>query len=122
MYTLPASLYEKISENLLYLKYIGFNFSDYYIDLNEVYILMYLIPAVLLIWILPNTQQIFSDFDPVYDYYVRKRQFLTSYYSDRIIDMIQWKPTLRWSFFISLLFVLSFLSLSRVTEFLYFQF
>lgn len=67
----------------------------------------------ILTFLMPNTQQLMQRYRPVFesrDQYKNTRQIL------------YWQPTLLWSVFIAFSFVYSTLSLTRISEFLYFQF
>ncbi len=66
-------------------------------------------------WTFPNTQQLMGAYRPALNY-VRERN-LSSF-----SRMLRWRPTLQWSGIVVIMMVLSFLTLSRVSEFLYFQF
>lgn len=72
-------------------------------------IALWLPTGLLIVWLLPNTQQWMCNFAPALDS-VSSRSRLT------------WKPTRRYAIFVGLLFWLSVASLSRVSAFLYFQF
>ena len=74
------------------------------------------IAALLLIaGLAPNTQQIMRDFDPAFDTY---RGSLGS----RPADRPRFAVTTLWAFIVAFLFVYAIGSLTRVSEFLYFQF
>ena len=70
--------------------------------------------AALIAFLAPNAQQIVSRFDPALD-------FRTSDGSAPILPLA-WQPTLSWAIVVGTLASLCILSLSRPTEFLYFQF
>ncbi len=61
---------------------------------------------------LPNTQQFTHRYRPVYE--------KCSTYAAEI--KFYWRPTLRWGFLMAILWVYAILGLSRISEFLYFQF
>jgi D-alanyl-lipoteichoic acid acyltransferase DltB (MBOAT superfamily) len=65
--------------------------------------------GLVIIWFLPNTQQWLSNYFPAWD-------AVTS--SSRLA----WQPTRRHALFVGTLLSISLLSLTRVSEFLYFQF
>lgn len=62
---------------------------------------------------MPNTQQIMHRYRPVFEN--RKN------YQAKTVK-VTWRPTLKWSLITSFLFVYATLSLTRISEFLYFQF
>ena len=80
--------------------------------------------STLLIWILglllisvalPNTQQIMRRYRPAFETY--KGEILRLRWR-----ILEWRPTRIWALFSSTIFVLAVLGLTRVSEFLYFQF
>jgi D-alanyl-lipoteichoic acid acyltransferase DltB (MBOAT superfamily) len=66
---------------------------------------------------MPNTQQVMLLFRPALDFYPRGKRALHS-----VPKTLIWVPSHRWAALIGVLAVASLLSLSRPTEFLYFQF
>lgn len=67
----------------------------------------------IIIWFMPNTQQIMSKHFPA----------LTPYHGDRhYISIIIWKPTIPWAITISILAIIGLASITKVSEFLYYQF
>ncbi|MFV1982133.1 MAG: MBOAT family protein [Thiohalomonadales bacterium] len=118
---LPYGVIEKAGDIAQFLQYIGFSFSRYDIPFQEIVYLGFLFVILVLLLILPNTQQLMSNFQPAYDFEEKNIMF-SGKSSGNISRLIFWKPTVIFSIFISGLFVLSFLSLSHVSEFLYFQF
>jgi hypothetical protein len=63
----------------------------------------------------PNTQQIMNRYKPAFETY--KNEVKQSKYL-----WMQWKPNFIWSIIITSVFIVSILSLSEESEFLYFQF
>jgi len=118
MFNLPNLLFEKLGYVFENLQYLGFTFSSYKIDSEDIITVLFLFLGVMSVWMLPNTQELMSKFNPAYDF-EEKRNILNE--QDNAIKII-WNPTVLWSLFISILFVCSFLSLTHVSEFLYFQF
>jgi alginate O-acetyltransferase complex protein AlgI len=84
------------------------------------FILMYAWIATLLpvIFFLPNTAELLRNFTPALDYPPRGVQFSTRENHGRLA----WAPSVRWGHVMALLFCASFLSLTRISEFLYYQF
>ncbi len=62
---------------------------------------------------MPNTQQFMQRYRPVFE--------ATKNYKIKTLKLF-WRPSLGWSLMISFLFVYATLSLTRISEFLYFQF
>jgi len=66
-------------------------------------------------FLMPNTAQLMSDYNPVFEAYPGDD-------SPRTRICIYWRPSLLWAILIGFLAALSILSLNQVSEFLYFQF
>jgi len=64
--------------------------------------------------LLPNVQQLMRNFKPAFDIYPHDA-------NTRVVDIV-WKPNVAWSIGISILGLITFGYLARVSEFLYFQF
>jgi alginate O-acetyltransferase complex protein AlgI len=73
---------------------------------------IHLAALLAIVWFAPNTQQIMSDWEPVYE----------TLSIDAAKRRLIWQPTPKWAFVCSVVTVLAILQISRATEFLYFQF
>lgn len=73
--------------------------------------LQWLLVLLTITFFAPNTQQVMSRVKPA-----------TGLYPLASVSRIQWSPTLVWSMFAGLIAYMSILNLTRVSEFLYFQF
>ena len=93
--------------------------SSFYIGGGTRFIQTYgwVIFAMAIAFLLPNTQQIMGRFAPALDYDAKRDASLSA--AGR---RLQWAPSAGWACVIGGLLVLSLLSLSRPAEFLYFQF
>jgi hypothetical protein len=83
--------------------------SPYFDNLNEIFFLGL---GAFIIWFMPNTRQIIGgEFPALYERnkYSQESSFILQY-------------NIKWAFFVSVLVVLSFLSMSGTSQFLYFQF
>jgi D-alanyl-lipoteichoic acid acyltransferase DltB (MBOAT superfamily) len=69
--------------------------------------------AFIVVWALPNTQQLMANYQPAIDYDPAR---------DADQSRLRWNPGLRWAMFTFMLLLISFLMLSRLSEFLYFRF
>ena len=65
-----------------------------------------------IVFFLPNTQQLLCRYRPVYEKSINYQTTLP----------LRWRPTLGWSITMAILFIYAVLGLSRISEFLYFQF
>ena len=73
----------------------------------------WVIVGALIAFLAPNTQQIAAQFEPALDFDAEESP---------APRLLRWKPTLPWAVAIGVLATAGLLSLSRPTEFLYFQF
>ncbi len=94
-------------------------FYGYYINVASIKLLLLLLFGVFVLWFLPNTHNMFAE------HQVKSHQALIN---NRLAELTKierlflWNPTFLWSMFISILFIVSFMNLTEVSEFLYFQF
>jgi hypothetical protein len=90
------------------IEYLGlFSGVDVLSTLGGARLSAYLLISMVIVWILPNTQEIFAR---------------THAPATRHDSIMKWKPNPAWMVWIGLLLGLSILSLHRTSEFLYFQF
>ena len=73
-----------------------------------------LIACLILVWFAPNTQQFMSRFVP--------ESYNANPNSNFLKIKLQWSPNIYWALFVAILLVSSILNLTRINEFLYFQF
>lgn len=71
-----------------------------------------LMGAMVIAWIMPNTQELFEKFKPCIEQMARPGSKARLY----------WHPSASWAIVISMLFVVCVLNMNNVSEFLYFQF
>lgn len=71
--------------------------------------------GLILIWFLPNTQQLMARYQPAFDTY---KEVSTSSWQGRL----QWKPSTGWAISIGIISALGLFMVARMSEFLYFQF
>lgn len=122
MCNLPQTLRDKMPYLATHLQTLGFRFDAPLIESQDIISVAWLIWWLAVLWILPNTQQWLSRFRPALDY--NKHHGLL----DRRVSMLDrfscfhWRPIMLWGIYGGLLFSVSLLSMSRVSEFLYFQF
>ncbi len=71
-------------------------------------------PALLIVWLLPNTQEIMRRFEPALDFNACKNRAHQPWLS--------WRPSTSWAIVLGLVFLTVIGSLTQDSEFLYFQF
>ena len=77
----------------------------------------WIVPAALLAFFAPNVAQVFHRAEPVL--YENDRAFVSQ---RSAAGLLQWSMSARWAVACALLFLLGVLTLTQVSEFLYFQF
>jgi D-alanyl-lipoteichoic acid acyltransferase DltB (MBOAT superfamily) len=74
----------------------------------------YLVAGFLIVYLLPNTQQFFGDFEPSLE--PPRKESLWG------LERLKWAPNGFWALYCATLFVAAFLNISKASEFIYFQF
>jgi len=89
----------------------------YYVDIENIKLLFYLVCIVVLLWVLPSTHDVFSKQHKI-NINKHPQPYVYKYFDGIVI----WSPSFLWAIFIASLFIISFINLTEVSEFLYFQF
>jgi hypothetical protein len=72
------------------------------------------------VWLLPNSHQLLARFQPTLEYLVGDKSVARS--APRWISRFQWQPCRAWALAVAVLAIASVLGLSRISEFIYWQF
>ena len=96
---------------------------EFYLGGGTQFVSTYLwITALMIIaLVMPNTQELMADFAPAFEIYPQNNRYAISV-SDRLLAIVKWSATPTWAMVIALVTAMGLLSLSQVSEFLYFQF
>ena len=70
--------------------------------------LVWIAALLAIVWLAPNSQQFLAKHEPALHEVAAGR--------------VSWQPNARWALVIAIIFVVSVLHLSQITEFIYFQF
>jgi D-alanyl-lipoteichoic acid acyltransferase DltB (MBOAT superfamily) len=118
MANLPSFLGGKLGPLEDMLALVGIRFTGGYLALDHYLTFAWGIFWIAVVWLWPNTQQLMSRFEPAFDEHVlsSQRPFLAK------VDKLKWQPQPSWAIPLGLLGAVSLLSLSEISEFLYFQF
>ncbi|MBE9180810.1 MBOAT family protein [Oculatella sp. LEGE 06141] len=113
--SLPRGLESKLSV----LGNVGFQFNGLSSSLNlSIAPVIQGITLLLLIaWFTPNTQQWMGKYNPI-----EIEPSTTPHWLDRVWQKWQWRPNMAWAIVGTLMTITALLNLTRVSEFLYFQF
>ncbi len=120
MMNLPYTISEKYESLAYLLEGIGFSFTGPWISENNILSVVWLIFWLGFLWFMPNTQELFRQYKPAFD----SNNVGSSALKDLPVKGLQvtWDPGILWGIYIGLLAAVALLSLSRTSEFLYFQF
>jgi len=119
MTNLPGTLHGRIGPLESWLGLMGVEFGGGYIGLEQYSDLAWLAFWIAFLWILPNTQQWMAHYEPTI---VISEERLAPPTFPRFWRSYLWQPNAAWAVVTAGLAITSILSMSRVTEFLYFQF
>ena len=97
---------------------IGIRFEGGYLAWEHYRAFAWAVFWIGVVWLWPNTQQLMARFEPALDQHVGSDQQPLVGWARRL----QWYPSLRWAVPVGLMAAVSLLSLSQISEFLYFQF
>jgi D-alanyl-lipoteichoic acid acyltransferase DltB (MBOAT superfamily) len=114
-FALPEKYLEKFGPLTAQLKLWGVDFQamHYFEGSNEV---IYIALALLIVWLAPNVQQMMDLCAPYLNILGKEKKLPAP------PAWLTWRPSLRWAIVLLLCALASVLSLSRASEFLYFQF
>ncbi|SEI84106.1 D-alanyl-lipoteichoic acid acyltransferase DltB, MBOAT superfamily [Propionispira arboris] len=110
-----------LAENLAYriplLSGFGFDFSGFMTitNLSLTKVVPWILIALIIVLLLPNTMELTAAYKPALR--ISAKNIETKY-----VQYWQWKPSYVWSIALGIIAVLSILSMSNVSAFLYFQF
>ncbi|HQP25516.1 MAG TPA: hypothetical protein PLP16_10135, partial [Smithellaceae bacterium] len=114
-FALPEKYLEKFGPLTAQLKLWGVDFQamHYFEGSNE---MIYIALALLIVWLAPNVQQMMDLCAPYLNILGKGKKLPAPR------AWLTWRPSLRWAIVLILCAMASVLSLSRASEFLYFQF
>lgn len=119
MTSLPSTLQGRIGPFEDWLVSVGLNFHGGYIAAEHYTDLAWLIFWIAFLWALPNTQQWMARFTPSIS---TTAEQLTPPAFSTFWRRLAWQPSAAWAWIAAGLAVASVLRMSRISEFLYFQF
>ena len=118
-FVLPPSSFESFGWGLrLFLEDLGVEFNNSVLPaLPDLSIFAWLLLLLLIAFLWPNTQEIMRDFNPAFGIDDTETPM-----TQRLFRFVVWKPSKIWSICLALISGFSILHLTKVSEFLYFQF
>ena len=118
--SLPAPLGNKMMSYFSGHDGIIFEGLNLIAEFNSNKALAFLSIGFFIIWLLPNINQIFQAYHPVCNFNIEQK--VPAIKIRRFNLNFRWKPSIYFSISLSLLFYVCIISLTQVSEFLYFQF
>lgn len=122
MRSLPSSLSTQAGFPAQFFSVIGFRFIGSDLSYDQLLSILWLPFWMTFLWVLPNTQQWFGWYHPVDQFSIDSQHQKEIPLLLRSMPSLFWRPSFIWGSVIGLLFAVSIMRLSRVSEFLYFQF
>lgn len=122
MFNLPYTLQGRFGSLEPMLVSIGFRFDGPSISTHDYESILWLGFWLAFLWLIPNTQQWLGRFKPALNYDLASHPSGDNPRLLRLWPRLQWQPTPLIATVVGVMFAASVLGLSRVMEFLYFQF
>lgn len=123
MMNLPYSLEPHLGPLAEMLVALGFRFDGSHISFEDELSVAWLAFWIVFLWVMPTTQELMRNFNPAFGF---KGGPPTPVLSIRALMRAQaalvWRPNAIWAGATAVIMLVTFFSLSRVSEFLYFQF
>lgn len=123
--SLPTSIASILAKFSVRPDWIVFEGLHPLVYFNSAYALAILSLAFAIVWLSPNVRQIFQHYRPVCEDIKEYASSKVSQVEDNEINTVkrfQWEPTIKFAWLTSILLAVSIFGLTRVSEFLYFQF
>ncbi|WP_340115289.1 MBOAT family protein [Pelagibius sp. 7325] len=129
MVNLPQNLPQKLGPVADVLLTIGFRFEGApYVGFEDKMSILWLAFWIGFLWIMPTTQALLRNFNPAFAFRAEAyRPQIARIAGEfpgaaRLQTALAWQPTVAWAAATAVIAAIAFLSLTRVSEFLYFQF
>ncbi|MGE5766393.1 MAG: MBOAT family O-acyltransferase [Bacteroidota bacterium] len=123
MMNLPHTLEPRLGPLADLLRAAGFSFGGDYISLQDKLSVAWLAFWIAFLWFMPTTQEIMRNFNPAFGFRApRPLRAGGLPMRARLESVLVWRPSSAWAAATAIIAAGAFLSLTRVSEFLYFQF
>jgi len=123
MVNLPHTLAPRLGPLTDVLLALGFRFDGAYISFENKLSVLWLAFWIAFLWFLPTTQELMRNFNPAFDFRGGAPRRLAGLpLLARLEAALVWRPSAAWAAATAVIAAGAFLSLTRVSEFLYFQF
>ncbi len=128
MFNLPGSWHDALGLLANGLGWLGVRFDGPPVSNDQRVLVLWLIVWLVVVWYLPNTQQMLARWHPAFNYGVTERE-RDPPLLERVPSVmrllpwrLEWRPSAAAAVFVGLLAALAFLNLHHVSEFLYFKY
>ena len=119
LFVLPHTFEAKLGGLAPLLARVGFRFDGPWLSDAEYSHAAWGVFWLAWLWLLPNTQQLMRRFEPAYRCSNETMELAPA---QMMFGRLAWRPSLAWASLTALIVPVAVLGLSRVSEFLYFQF
>jgi hypothetical protein len=117
---LPNGILARLGSVAVWLKDLGVN-TSLGGGAKLVFTYLWVVALLFIALLIPNTQQIMSNFKPSFSSFQSQPQYAIT--CGRIFEnFLKWRPTVFWSIVAAVIATFGILALTSVSEFLYFQF
>lgn len=113
-----GTIFEKLFEQHDSIVFLGFHPLVPSTRNNEVMILFFL--SFMIVWLMPNVRQLFQSYRPACEDILAAERIVAS--DNSVNTVYQWRPTKLLAWLTGVIFSLSVMELTHISEFLYFQF
>lgn len=121
--SLPISLQERLAQVFPHADWLKFDGNFPLTMFGNFKVTLAITLGLLIVWLMPNVHQMFQTYQPVCeDGDGVAAATATAVPTGWVSQALIWKPTTAYAISLAALFFLSFISLTKVSEFLYFQF
>ena len=118
MANLPTTLHGHLGPLEGWLAMIGIHFNGGYLGSDHYIAAGWLVFWLAVVWAWPNTQQWMARMHPALDDHVKPQPQPLGWLWQHVL----WQPTRSWALITAAVGIVAMLGLSRISEFLYFQF
>ena len=101
--------------NLMIQSMVGLNGFEFASSVSRLHAMIWLPTLLAFVVVLPNTQELMSRFRPAFG--IRH-----GYRNDRFLSWMRWRPNISSAVVVGTLLLVSVMNLSRISEFVYYQF
>ena len=119
MVNLPFTMGPRLGPLAGLVQGLGVRFEGPFVHTEDLQLTLYLGAWVAFVWLAPNTQELMGDVGPAHAYLPRTG---APWHKSGWLSRLSWRPSIAWAAVFGLLFSVCVLSLSQISEFIYYRF